>query len=178
MRIAHTKSDEPLDELATRVYALRKDATATERRAAGRTLRDANPFLGRLSDVPEGTLLVVPELEETAPADHTESLGATATALLAGRIGLVAEQAIELLADELGEVRDDARHSLEVLRDTETKRLTRADADAKLAHERTTEAVDERLAAADELNDYRKQVAAQVRGDLDELLSAFRGTDA
>ena len=43
------------------------EPSATALRSAGKALRDANPFLRKLSEVPEGTIVLVPELENAKP---------------------------------------------------------------------------------------------------------------
>ena len=172
MRFVYTKAGEPLEELAARAYEF-EDESAAKVRAAGRALRDANPFLRKLSDVPEATLLVVPELEGAAPARATEPLEGAVGTLVVGRLKEAATQAVELLAQELDEEVADARSSLEVLRSSEARRLVTADDEAKRIHEATRNAVKARLAAADRLDDHRKQVAAQVEKDLEELLGAL-----
>ena len=176
MRIAYTRAGESLEELAARVHEFEGEATATALRSAGRALRDANPFLRRLSDVPEGTLLIVPELEGAAPADETDFVEGAAAELLVGRLREAAAQAVELLGSELDDEVAEANRSLDVLRSSDARRLVRADDEARRLREATEEAVKERLAAAEQLGDYRKEVAAQVEQDLDELLAALRAS--
>lgn len=174
MRFAYTRAGEPLEELAARTYAFQGDESAAQLRGAAKALRDANPFLRRLSDVPEGTLLVVPPLEDAAPAPATQPLEGTAVALVAARLKDAAQQAIELLAGELQQDVADTKSSIDVLTSAETRRLARADDQLKLVHQATEEAAKARLDAADQLGDYRKQVAKQVDQDLEELLAAFK----
>jgi DNA repair ATPase RecN len=173
MRIAYTRAGEPLEELAARVYKFDGEASTTALRSAGKALRDANPYLRKLSEVPEGTIVVVPELENAAPAG-TDALEAATGELVVERLREAAAQAVELLAGELDEELADARSSLDVLRSSETRRLVRADNEARRLRDATEEAVKERVAAAERLGEYREQVAAQVEQDLDDLLGALR----
>ncbi len=174
MRIAYTRAGEPLEELAARVYKFDGEASTTALRSAGKALRDANPYLRKLSEVPEGTIVVVPELENAAPAGRTDALEVATGELVVERLREAAAQAVELLAGELDEELADARSSLDVLRSSETRRLTRSDPEARRLHEATEETIKERVAAAERLGKYREQVAAQVERDLDELLEALR----
>jgi hypothetical protein len=178
MRFAYTKAGEPLEELAARAYAFEGEESATKLRSAGKALRDANPFLRRLSEVPEGTLLVVPPLEDAAPAAATEPLEGAAGAVVVARLKEAAEQAIELLGGDVHEEVADTRSSLEVLSSSETRRLVRADDELKLVHAVTQEAAKARLAAADRLGDYRVEVAKQIGQDLEELLAALHMSGA
>jgi hypothetical protein len=174
MRIATTKAGEPLEELAARVYEFEGEASPTVLRSAGKALRDANPFLRKLSEVPEGTVMVVPELERATPASGTDRLEGVAGTIVVERLREAAAQAVELLSGELDAELADARSSLDVLRSSETRRLARADSEARRLREETEEAAKERVAAAERLGDYREQVAAQVERDLDDLLGALR----
>ena len=115
MRFAYTKAGEPLEELAARTYAFQGKESATQLRTAAKALRDANPFLRRLSDVPEGTLLVIPPLEDAAPAPATQPPEGAAAALVAARLRDAAQQAIELLAGELHQDVADTKSSIDVL---------------------------------------------------------------
>jgi len=174
MQIGYTKSGETLEELAARTYAFEGKESATALRAAGQALRDANPFLRKLSEVPEGTAVLVPPLEKTTPAADTEQPAETAVALVVARLREAADQAIELLGGELKTEVADTRSTLETLAATDTRKLVRGD-DALLAiHDATHDAAKERLDAADTLGDYRKQVSKQIDQDLKELLAALR----
>jgi hypothetical protein len=174
MQFVYTKADEPLEELAARAYAFEGKESAATVRSAAKALRDANPFLRRPSEVPEGTLLIVPPLEDAEPAADTEPLAGAASALVVARLREAADQAVELLADELQQEVKDTRSSLGVLGSPEARKLARADDRAKLVHEATQAAAKERLAAAGQLSDYRSQVAKQVEKDLEELLAALQ----
>ena len=174
MRIATTRAGEPVEELAARVYRFEEKPSPTALKSAATTLRNANPFLRRLSEVPEGTAVVVPDLETEAPARGTRRLEAASSELVVARLREAAAQAIELLSAELDDELGDARDSLEVLRSSETRRVTRADDEARRLREETEGAIKERMAAAERLGDYRQQVAEQVERDLDELLETLR----
>jgi DNA repair ATPase RecN len=175
MRIATTRAGEPVEELAARVYKFEGEASASALKSAGKALRDANPYLRKLSEVPEGTIVVVPELERAADLRSTHALEATTGGLVVERLREAATQALELLAAELEEELADAQRSADVLRSPEARRLTRSDPEARRLRDETDEAIKERLAAAKSLGEYREQVAAQVERDLDELLEALRG---
>ena len=65
-----------------------------------------------------------------------------------------------------------------MLRSSETRRVTRADDEARRLRDETEKAIKERMAAAKRLDEYREQVATQVEQDLDELLEALRSSGA
>jgi hypothetical protein len=174
MNVVYTKAGEPLEELAARAYAFEEKESVAATRSAGKALRNANPFLRRLSEVPEGTLVVVPPLEDAEPGAEAEPIAGAAVALVAARLRDIAEQAIEALGAELDQEVEDTRGSLDVLGSAGARRLVRSDEQAKEVHEATRAAAKERLAAAKRLSDYRKRVAKQVEKDLDELMGALR----
>src|ERR1044071_1476239 len=101
MRFIYAKAGEPLEELAARAYAFEGTASASTLSSAAKALRDANPFLRKLSAVEDGTLLLVPELAGATPARQTEAPDATAAVLIADRLRDAATQALDLLAGEL-----------------------------------------------------------------------------
>jgi hypothetical protein len=178
MRIATTRAGEPIEELAARVFKFGGKPSATALRSAGKALRDANPFLRKLSEVPEGTIVLVPELENAKPKARTESLEAATGGLVVERLREAAAQALELLAAELEDELADAESSVAVLRSPEARRLIRSDPEARRLRDETDEAIKERMAAAKRLGEYRERVATQVEQDLDELLEALRSSGA
>jgi hypothetical protein len=175
MRIATTRAGEPVEELAARVYKFEGEASASALKSAGKALRDANPHLRKLSEVPEGTIVVVPELEHAADRRSTNAIEATTGGLVVERLREAVAQAVELLGAELEDELADAQRSTDVLRSPEARRLMRSDPEARRLRDETDAAIKERLAAAKSLGEYREQVAAQVERDLDELLEALRG---
>jgi hypothetical protein len=177
MRIARTRSGEPLEELAARLYEFEGKGSAAAARSAAKTLRDANPFLRKLDDVPEGTLLIVPPVEGAAPAAATEPVEGAVGALVAGQLREAAALAVQLLGGELNDEAADAQSSLDVLRSTEARRLAKADGEARLVHDEAGAAAKARLAAAERLGSYRSEVADRVEQDLEELLGALRGME-
>jgi hypothetical protein len=173
MRFIYAKAGEPLEELATRAYDFEGTPPAATLSSAAKSLRDANPFLRKLSAVEDGTLLIVPELEGAKLAAKTEAPEAAAAALIAARLKDAAAQALELLGGEIDNETAAARSSLDVLRSSEAKSLFRKDTEAKTAADATEEAIKARLAAAGELSDYRTKVAKQIESDLAEVLAAL-----
>ena len=174
MRIATTRAGEPIEELAARVHKFEGEASATALKSAGKALRDANPFLRKLSEVPEGTIVIVPELGHAADRRSTNTLEEAAGGLVVERLREAAAQALELLAAELEDELADAESSVAVLRSPEARRLTRSDPEARRLRDETDEAIKERVAAAKRLGEYRERVAEQVEQDLEELLDALR----
>ena len=174
MQFVYTKADESLEELAARAYTFEGKASAATMRSAANALRDANLFLRKPAEVPDGTMVIVPPLEEAQPAEEAEPLAGAAGSLVVARLREAAEQAIELLADELQQEVKDTRSSLSVLGSPEARKLARADDQAKLVHDATQAAAKERLEAAGQLSDYRSQVAKQVEKDLEELTAALQ----
>ena len=175
MRFTHTRATESLEELAARVYKFKEKPSAAQTREAVRALRDANPFLRKLSEVPDETLVVVPAVEGAVPGRTTDSMEGTAATLLVDRLREAASLAVEQLTGDLDDVVAAARDSLKLLRSSEVRRLIRSNAEAKSLHRATEEAAKARVADAEALREYREQVAEQIESDLEELLGALSG---
>jgi hypothetical protein len=172
MRLATTQSGETLEQLATRVYALDKPS-ASELRAATTALTEANLFLRRPDDVPEGTVVEVPE--------HSGLEGGEAPAPIVA--GLASDQ----LRGAIALAREDLAGSLET-------EIAAGKASAKLARSRDVKAAaaadetfdearltvlagnaEQRVTDAQALRSYHKDVFEQIASDLDGLLATLGG---
>jgi hypothetical protein len=174
MRVALTKKDESLETLATRVYGLEKPSAA-ELRTATSALADANPFLRKPADVPEGTLLTVPETERAASESETHGAEPLVAGIgaehLRGAIALVGRQ----LSDDLDAEVADARQTAKLARSSELKALVRDDATLKEQLPGLATAAEARADDARVLRGQQKDAFAQIATDLDELLAVFGG---
>jgi hypothetical protein len=171
MRLATTQSGETLEQLATRVYALDKPS-ASELRAATTALTEANLFLRR-PDVPEGTVIEVPEhsgLEGgEAPAPIVAGL---ASDQLRGAIALAREDLAGSLETEIAA----GKTSAKLARSRDVKAA--AAADETFDEARLTVLAgnaEQRVTDAQALRSYHKDVFEQISSDLDSLLATLGG---
>lgn len=174
MRVAVTRSDETIEQLATRVYGLEKPSAAVLRAATG-TLSETNPFLRRLSDVPPGTVLAVPDLEhatENAAAEPAEPLVARlAVNQLRGALALLERQ---LSGDVDAEIAD-ARASAKLARSSELKAFGREAPSLSQDLTGLAKAAEGRADDARALRDHQRQVFDRINADLEEVLRALGG---
>jgi hypothetical protein len=102
MRYVTTSGDKSIAELAARIYGV-EERSAVARKAV-KALRDANPELEHIAELPRGTIVEVPEEvlgkePRRALGDLTDSVGATAVRSLRAGLDSFAE-ALEEIADE------------------------------------------------------------------------------
>lgn len=174
MRLATTKSDETVEQLATRVYGLEKPS-ASELKAATTALGETNPFLRKPADVPEGTVLLVPPLEGIETKGETQHpepvLGGVAASQLRGAVALLARQ----LHDDVDTEVASARSSAKLARSAEVKKAAREDEDDTVAEElpRLATTAEQRVEDARAFRAEHRRVFGQVAADLDELLGVL-----
>jgi len=171
MQLTATRSDEGIEALASRVYDLGERPSQAKVRAAVRALRDANPALHRMADVPPGTVVEVPPLEESAlRPGETTSEDAIASGLVRDYVtaaaALLGRQLFEDLSAESAEADATRRLArLPELRRAKTPGL----AEALPA---TVAAAEARSAAAAEVRSRREAVLGQLAADLSDLAGA------
>ena len=172
MRIASTKSDESLEQLVHRVYTFAEKPSKARVKAVAGSLAKANPFLRKLGDVPAGTRLIVPPLEDAAPAETTSTVDAVAAGTLLGGLGALVEQATKSLVEAVEQDAEETKSSISALR---LKSVERAAADAGVAHDLkgAASAAKQRAADAKELRRHQRRVAAQIEKDLAEMRSVL-----
>jgi seryl-tRNA(Sec) selenium transferase len=84
MRLGIYGGERNLSELAGRLYRISGKGAGEVARKAEAALLDANPQLRTLGRLPEGTVLVVPEVKDAAPSDDVTSVAGAAVALVEG----------------------------------------------------------------------------------------------
>jgi len=172
MRLTTTQHAETVEQLATRVYSLEKPSAA-ELKKATTALTEANPFLRKLEDVPEGTVVAVPEHEGLeggeAPAPIVAGLAADQ---LRGAIVLLDRH----LTDGLDTETSDAKETAKLTRSSQIKALVADSPELKAGMPKLTQAIEERVEDARTLRAYQKDVFAQVATDLEQLVNTLGGT--
>lgn len=165
MHLTATLPDESTEALATRVYDLGDKPSQARIRAAARALRDANPALRRMADVPAGTVVEVPPLED---APHrpgaTMTDDAVATGLVRDHVAAAAALLGRRLFEDLSAEISDADETLKRARSPELRRAKAPGLDEALPE--TVAAAEARAAAAKELQSRRDAVLGQLAADL------------
>jgi hypothetical protein len=168
MHLTATLPDESLDALATRVYDLGDKPAQASVRAAARALSHANPALRKMADVPPGTVVEVPPLEEAAPrSDATMTEDAAATALVSDHAAAAVALLGRGLFADLSAERSEADETLKLARSPELRRADAPGLEAALPQ--AVAAAEARAAAAEELRSRREAVLRQVAADLRDL---------
>src|SRR3712207_2683 len=103
MRYAVTEGERSVTELAARLFDVGPRSAVA--RSVAKALTDANPELDELGDLPPGTLVEVPEVEDQEPAEELHALADVAPAgLLTGL-----REAVEPLNEGFAELVDAVR---------------------------------------------------------------------
>jgi hypothetical protein len=173
MRFAVTMENETLDALAVRVYAFEGKPTQATQRAAAKALTDANPFLRRLDEVPPGTVVAIPDLDQARPTDEARDPEAMIAGLVADQLRGAVALTQRMLSDDVEAELGETRESIKLLRSAEARQLGRENAWLKDQIPRITEAANTRMEAARELERYQQQAFAQLDKDLEGLLKTF-----
>jgi hypothetical protein len=172
MRVALTQSGETLEQLATRVYALDKPS-ASDLKAATTALTEANLFLRKPDEVPEGTVLEVPEHSGLEGGEAAAPIVAgLAVDQLRGAIALAGQQ----LSDALGGEVADGKASVKLVRSRDVKSAAADDEsfdEASLSE--LAGNAEQRVSDAQALRSYQKDVFKQIATDLDGLLATLGG---
>jgi hypothetical protein len=178
MRFASTGKERTIEELAQRLYRTEGRGAATAARRARRALRDLNPQLADLEEVPEGTLIIAPDVEGTEAADE-EALPPEAAGAGPGAeaLGVALEAAAASMVDAIARERDGARRALKLLKSREAKASAKDDPRAAAHLERSVEAAEARLDEAKALDDYRKQAIKAAVDDLADFMKAQGARD-
>ncbi len=176
MQLASTLPSETLEELAARVYDLGEKPSPAVVRAAATALRDANPFLERPADVPTGTVVDVPPLDDAAyRPGATQGEDALATGLVLDHVQAAASLIARQLAADLEAEAADASATLELARSDELTRLKTPGLEEALP--RTIAVAQARAETAKELRSRQDAVLGQLSADLDALTGAYRGPE-
>jgi hypothetical protein len=167
MAFATTAKDRTVGELASRLFGV--GARSAAGRAAAERLLALNPELKEIKELPEGTLVEVPEVEDAELAKPLPGLTQAASGTLVAGLRASADTLEDALAETADDARNGATAELKALGSAAMKRTAKEN-DAQASLEIATaeaEAVLETTRAAKA--EWRK-AAEELRDDLDELL--------
>jgi hypothetical protein len=174
MQFATTQPDESLEALAARVYDFGERPPPAAVRAAAKALADANPILRKPADVPPGTVVEVPRLDEGGHrAGATQGEDAVAAGLVLDHVQAAAALVARQLAADLDAETADADATLQLARSDELKRLDAPGLPEAL--KRTVAAAEARAASAKELRSRQDAMLGQLASDLEELAAVHGG---
>jgi hypothetical protein len=165
---AITKGEKDLSELAARLFDIKGRGAAERAKKAEATLLKANPHLSDLTKVPDGTLIVIPDLPDNPPvrAPQTDGLG--------GDIDEHLKFALKELSDAIGRSADSEEQivaaTTEALKSRELKDLARQSPELKAQLEQIADAAKNELKQAKASAAAEKEALAQLQEALKKLV--------
>ena len=78
MKFAVSKGEKELSELTARIFDIKGRGAAEAAKKAEAALLKANPHITDLTKIPEGTLIVIPDLTDTPPVKGTQTAAPSA----------------------------------------------------------------------------------------------------
>jgi hypothetical protein len=168
MQLARYNGERNLWDLVARLYEIKGTGSVERTRQAGEALLRANPHLGDLSHVPEGVVIVVPQLPDSPPTGEVKS-PASMTGPLLDEVRRRLEEAHRLLEESLKAQEAETNRTLKLLQSGELQDLVK-DSDAKTMLEDIQRATAADLKEATLLQAEQEQVFGQMYVDLDALV--------
>jgi 5,10-methenyltetrahydromethanopterin hydrogenase len=170
MAFATTAKDETLGELAARLFGVGPRSKIA--RAAAEELLALNPELKDIKELPEGTLIEVPEIEGGELDTPLPGLAEAAPATLVAGIRASADALENALAATADDARNQANASLKRLRSAATKRAAE-EQENKEQLELATAVAEALVVTARAAKAEWRKAAADMSRDLDELLAVL-----
>ncbi len=121
MRFAATEGECTIEALIERLYRIEGRGAAGVARHARKELLSLNPQLKEMAGVAEGTAILVPDIEGAEVAVEGVPPPRVAAGALVEDVKAAFEATLKALGRSIGEERDDARRSIELLRSREAK---------------------------------------------------------
>jgi hypothetical protein len=168
MPYATTSEERTVGELAARLFDVSERSKAG--RAAAKELLALNPELKGIKELPAGTLVEVPELEDAELKHPLPELTEAAPGALVAGLRAATGPLEDALAAEADEARKQANEHLKALRSAEVKREAAERPDGNAELESATAATEAYLATVRAAKTEWRKAAADLRKDLDELL--------
>jgi hypothetical protein len=167
MAFATTAKDRTVGELASRLFGV--GARSEAGRAAAERLIALNPELKDIKELPEGTLIEVPEVEDAELKKPLPGLPQAASGTLVAGIRASADTLEDVLAETADDARDGANAELKTLRSAAMRRTAKENGATVSLAIATAEAEAVLEVTRSAKAEWRK-AAAELRDDLDDLL--------
>lgn len=172
MRVTIYKGERQLSDLARRLFDLKGSKAKELTKKTETAILLANPHLRDLNHVPEGTLIIVPDVPGANRSDEASGLDFGAGKLVEElrRVRGAAQKAMEA---GIADLTQQAKTSLDLQKSPELKRLGEKD---RTISEQLAKIVAEAKRGLEETNalaTVREQAFTQMDKDLDEFLKQF-----
>jgi hypothetical protein len=168
MQYATTSGERSVSELVTRLYGVGERTAAG--RSAARALREANPELEEIAELPHGSVVEVPEVEGAEPAEPLADL--------TGAIGVAALGSVKSGLDSLKQVLEDvvrdrvqeATEARKLIGSADVKRAAREDPALAATLKSASAQTEAELEEARALRTEQRKALEKLAEDLDALL--------
>jgi len=168
MRFATYKGERSLSDLVGRLFEIKGPRTEALAKEAEAALLRANPHLRDLKKLPEGTVILVPEVPDVKPTDEARHIAASAGELLEEvRQGL--KKARATLAASATRHGEQARRTLRLLKSRQVTTLAAKTPAVRARLPQIAEAANARLKEAEALKKFQEQALPQLDKDLADL---------
>jgi|SRR6476661_672195 hypothetical protein len=174
MRVTIYKGERQLSDLARRLFDLKGSKAKELTKKTETAILLANPHLRDLNHVPEGTLIIVPDVPGANRSDEASGLdfGAGQLGEELRRVHGAAQQAMKA---GIADLTEEAKTSLELQKSPELKRLAEKDRTIPEQLAKVGAEAKKGLEEAKALTTMREQAFTQMGKDLDEFLKQFAG---
>ena len=167
MQFAVTKGENELSELVSRLFNIKgRSAEATMKNAEAALLK-ANPHLTKINKLPEGTLIVIPDVPGT-PSTRTAQ-----TSAIGADLEAEARSALKQLGDVIVRSADDiekvATATQDAIKNRELKELAAQFPEVRAQIDKTTEAVKNQLKDAKATASAEKEALAELQSALQKF---------
>lgn len=166
------KKAAPLDEIIDQIYAVEGQKGPQAAKQAKAALRQANPHLADLKTIPEGTVILIPEMEGLKPKPASEPLFPPAAdfAQLSSALHIMGESLMAAHNKEVEEAKAtvDRAKSKEFIKRINTEEL-------KAAVAETVKNARARIKASKTLQGEIEKTLKHAGADLDDLQRRFGG---
>jgi hypothetical protein len=172
MRVTIYKGEQQLSDLARRLFDLKGSKAKELTKKTETAILLANPHLRDLNHVPEGTLIMVPDVPGANRSDEESGLDFNAGQLVEElrRVRGAAQKAMEA---GIADLMEQAKTSLELQKSPELKRLGEKDRTIQEQLKKIGPEAKSRMEEAEALTTVREQAFTQMDKDLNEFLKQF-----
>jgi hypothetical protein len=169
-RVTRFKGEGSVSDLVERLFKFEGDAREGRAKAAESALLEANPQLRDLKNLPAGTFILVPEVEDAEFARESKPFAAEELTKHLGR----AVKGLRIAFDaETARQADSARETLDLLKAKEVKAAAKKDPNVKKRVAEISEEAKARLKGVKETEKTRDKVFKQMNQHLEGLLKSL-----
>lgn len=172
MRLATYQGEKDLKTLVKRLFRIEGPQAKALAREAEAALLRANPQLRNLKKVPEGTMVMVPEVKGTKPTAEIQQAEGWADKLLEEVRRAVAGLG-PALEESAARQEQEANQTLERLKSKEMKQLAKSSPEWQERFKKVADTAKARIKAAKTLKESQAKVLAQMEKDLEEFSRLF-----